>query len=167
VSANVKTNAIHSFLVQNVSLYENSAAQSIINTMPTEQTTAAYFIFNDLYFQDCLDIQVRKTYSSLMNKLIVIGLIVIGTIFAMTNISQSCQFNTDCAPGSQCLKASGALYGACVGGISPGNKHDNKPVYSPLDPNRTYGNTCSFDTDCGPGSACVKTTGIYGTCMRR
>ena len=77
----------------------------------------------------------------------------------------ACSFDTDCSPGSTCAKASGSLYGACVGGISPGNTNDNQPVYAPLDINKTYGNTCSFDTDCGPGSQCVKDGGIYGTCM--
>jgi len=78
----------------------------------------------------------------------------------------ACSFDTDCQPGSVCLKASGSIYGVCVGGISPGNRNDQQPVYDPLDVNRTYGNTCSFDIDCGPGSVCVKGSGIYGTCMR-
>jgi hypothetical protein len=79
----------------------------------------------------------------------------------------ACQFNTDCNAGSKCMKASGSLYGVCVGGISPGNSNDRQPVYAPLDINRTYGNTCSFNTDCGPGSVCVKSGGIHGTCMKR
>jgi hypothetical protein len=83
-------------------------------------------------------------------------------------ISLACSFDTDCSPGSKCVKANGQIYGVCVGGISPGNTNDQQPVYSPLDPNRTVGNTCSFDTDCGPGSQCVKSqTSIYGACMRR
>lgn len=78
----------------------------------------------------------------------------------------ACQFNTDCSPGSECIKSSGSLYGVCAGGISPGNSNDRQPVYSPLDINGTYGNTCSFNTDCGPGSKCVKGSGsIYGVCM--
>ena len=78
----------------------------------------------------------------------------------------ACQFDTDCNPGSKCLKASGSIYGVCAGGTSPGNKNDRTPVYSPRDTNRTYGNTCSFNTDCGPGSVCVKSGGsTYGTCM--
>jgi hypothetical protein len=80
--------------------------------------------------------------------------------------SNACQFNTDCSPGSACLKASGSLYGICAGGLSPGNSNDSQPVYAPLDLNGTYGDTCSFNTDCGPGSVCVK-SGLYGTCMRR
>lgn len=77
----------------------------------------------------------------------------------------ACQFDTDCTPGSICLKASFDIYGACVGGIAPGNSNDRQPVYSPMDLNKSYGDTCQFDTDCGPGSSCVKGNGIYGTCM--
>ena len=103
-----------------------------------------------------------------MRKLILISFLIL--IFKVAFFSQAfaCQFDTDCQPGSRCVKAQGAIYGVCVGGISPGNRHDRVPVYDPLDLNRTYGNTCSFDTDCGPGSVCVKSPGsIYGTCMRR
>lgn len=81
------------------------------------------------------------------------------TIFA-------CTFDTDCNPGSKCAKSSGSIYGVCLGGISPGNSNDREPVRAPLDVNGTYGNTCSFNTDCGPGSACVKRGGIEGVCMR-
>jgi len=78
----------------------------------------------------------------------------------------ACSFDTDCNPGSKCAKASGSIYGVCLGGISPGNNNDSQPVQSPLDPNKTYGNTCSFDTDCGQGSQCIKQGGIKGVCMR-
>lgn len=79
----------------------------------------------------------------------------------------ACQLDTDCGVGSQCLKAGGQVYGVCAGGMNPGNKSDRSPVYSPLDPNRTVGNTCDFDTSCGPGSKCIKGSGqIHGVCMR-
>ena len=87
-------------------------------------------------------------------------------VFIFQTTAFACQFNTDCQPGSKCLKSSGSIYGACVGGISPGNSNDSKPVYSPTDINGTYGNSCQFNTDCGPGSKCVKSSGIYGTCMK-
>jgi hypothetical protein len=81
--------------------------------------------------------------------------------------SLACSFDTDCSPGNKCVKARGSIYGVCTGGISPGNRHDRAPVFSPLDPNRTTGNTCSFDTDCGPGSTCLKGAGsIEGACVR-
>jgi len=79
----------------------------------------------------------------------------------------ACQFDVDCSPGSKCLKKRSQLYGVCIGGIKPGNKWDKKPVYDPLDTNRTTGNTCSFNVDCGPGSKCVKSHGIYGVCLRK
>jgi len=54
-----------------------------------------------------------------------------------------------------------------MGGIMPGNRHDREPVYDPLDINGSFGNTCQFNTDCGPGSTCAKSSGsIYGTCVR-
>lgn len=87
-------------------------------------------------------------------------------VLLMPAAALACSFDTDCQPGSRCLKADGSLYGVCVGGLSPGNSNDRRPVYAPMDLNRTYGNTCSFDTDCGIGSKCVKEAGsINGICI--
>jgi len=102
-----------------------------------------------------------------MKKYIVVTILATALATCVYSHAVACSFNTDCQPGSTCQKSSGSIYGVCVGGISPGNKNDRVPVYAPTDPNRTYGNTCSFNTDCGPGSECVKSGGIKGTCMRR
>ncbi len=80
--------------------------------------------------------------------------------------SLACSFDTDCGVGSKCVKASGAIYGICAGGLFPGNRYDQEPVYAPLDINQTYGNTCNFDVECGPGSKCLKGGGIEGVCVK-
>ena len=89
-----------------------------------------------------------------------------GLVF-LSQASMACSFDVDCEPGSKCLKSRGEIYGICAGGISPGNKHDKQPVYAPLDLNRTVGNTCSFDVDCGPGSKCLKDRySVDGVCVK-
>ncbi len=78
----------------------------------------------------------------------------------------ACAFNTDCQVGSKCVKQQGQLYGICMGGLFPGNQNDSQPVKNLLDINGTHGDTCSFNTDCGPGSKCLKSSGsIYGVCI--
>jgi hypothetical protein len=95
-----------------------------------------------------------------------IGVAVI-SMLCFVRSTLACDFDTDCGVGSRCLKAAGQIHGICAGGMNPGNSSDRSPVYSPLDPNRTVGNTCNFNTDCGPGSKCVKEAGqIHGVCMR-
>ena len=102
-----------------------------------------------------------------MKHIILKHLVFAGVVFLFSaSQSLACSFDTDCGVGSKCLKSSGDMYGVCVGGMNPGNSNDRVPVTAPLDLNHSYGNTCSFDTQCGPGSRCVKESGnITGTCM--
>ncbi len=98
-----------------------------------------------------------------MKKLLVT--LIVGVLFPVASFA--CAFDTDCSPGSKCKKASGSIYGVCYGGMFPGNKNDREPVKAPMDLNGTYGDTCSFDTDCGPGSKCAKKSGsIEGVCLK-
>lgn len=101
------------------------------------------------------------------SRFILVAAILIAFLMAPTQQAIGCQFDTDCQPGSNCIKSVGQIYGICIGGSMPGNRYDSEPVYAPLDLNRTYGNTCQFDVDCGPGSKCTKSSGsINGTCIR-
>jgi hypothetical protein len=79
----------------------------------------------------------------------------------------ACAFDTDCSPGSKCVRPKGLVIGMCTGGQFPGNRHDQKPFHDPFDPNRTAGNTCSFSIECGPNSHCQMGLGIYGVCVRK
>lgn len=80
-------------------------------------------------------------------------------------VAHACTFDTDCDIGSKCMKTDEAIHGACVGGLFPGNSNDSNPGYSVGDGQDSYGNTCSFDSDCGTGSSCVKNDGVFGACM--
>ncbi len=80
--------------------------------------------------------------------------------------AMACAFDTDCSPGSKCVKPSGRVNGMCTGGTFPGNQYDQKPYSDPFDPNRTAGKTCSFNIECGSGNHCQKGLGIYGVCQR-
>lgn len=79
--------------------------------------------------------------------------------------ANTCRSDTDCNPEASCLKATGSVYGVCGEDVSPGNGTGLQPGNAPLDLEGTSGNTCQFDIDCGLGSSCVKSSGIYGMCM--
>jgi hypothetical protein len=77
----------------------------------------------------------------------------------------ACSLDSECAPGSICLKASGSASGVCIGDLSVGNQSGQPSEDVPLDPSGTSGKKCSFDTDCGTGSRCVKSSTIDGVCI--
>jgi hypothetical protein len=81
--------------------------------------------------------------------------------------AMACSYSTDCSPGSKCVKSGGNVLGICSGGLLPGNRNDRQPYKDPFDPNRTVGNTCSFNIDCGSGNHCAMGSGIYGVCVRK
>ena len=48
--------------------------------------------------------------------------------------AMACAFDTDCSPGSKCVKPSGRVNGMCTGGQFPGNKYDKQPYTDPFRP---------------------------------
>ena len=80
--------------------------------------------------------------------------------------AMACAFDTDCSAGSRCVKPAGRVIGMCTGGQFPGNRYDQKPYSDPFDPNRTAGNTCQFNIECGPGNHCAKGLASFGVCVR-
>ena len=86
------------------------------------------------------------------------------TVVGASGYVHACSFNTDCNPGSKCLKKVGQIYGACVGGMSPGRSSNN--IYNNPYGNSKKGDKCSYNTDCDPGSRCLKESGkMYGACL--
>lgn len=89
------------------------------------------------------------------------------SVFALSIVqATACSFDTDCSPGSKCVKPGGRVVGMCTGGQFPGNRYDKKAYSDPFDPNRTAGKTCSFNIECGPGNHCAMGLGLYGVCVR-
>jgi hypothetical protein len=102
-----------------------------------------------------------------MNKLLkILNLAAMAWVLSSAGAA-ACAFDTDCSPGSKCVRPKGFVIGMCTGGQFPGNRYDQKPFHDPFDPNRTAGNTCSFNIECGPNNHCQKGLGIYGVCVRK
>jgi hypothetical protein len=88
--------------------------------------------------------------------------LLLAAFVTMIGPAMACESDDDCLPGSQCLKASGSMYGMCAAVLSP-DASGQLPVSSPG--NRTWGNTCTFDVDCAPGTHCFKEGSAEGFCM--
>ena len=89
-------------------------------------------------------------------------------LLALPATASACMTFSDCEIGSKCVKRGGNIYGVCKGGMSPGNAHDKRPVYDPMDPDGTYGDACTSDVNCGIASRCARRHGAgEGTCVRR
>lgn len=77
----------------------------------------------------------------------------------------ACQFDTECMPGSSCVKSANGLFGVCAGGLSPGNANDRNPPPR-VDSSDKRGMPCSFDLECGIGGRCEKGTLVKGVCVK-
>lgn len=94
--------------------------------------------------------------------------LVVALVICCPSLVLACWSNLDCELGSKCIKGQGQMYGICAGGSRPGNSNDQEPVQAPMDMNKTYGNTCSSDFDCGLGSMCLKERGhMDGVCVKK
>lgn len=76
----------------------------------------------------------------------------------------ACQFDVDCGPGATCKKSPTEFYGACVGGVSPGNRNDDRPRPKPNSQDK-FGDRCQSDAQCGGLYRCDKNPeDVYGAC---
>ena len=86
------------------------------------------------------------------------NLIVVIILCLTSTPAFACVFDTDCKRGgSVCVD------GVCKGDLPSGNGDDNVPAPA----KRARGKTCEDDSDCRPGSGCIKGSGIEGVCIGR
>ncbi|MDD5562006.1 MAG: hypothetical protein PHT50_07790 [Candidatus Omnitrophica bacterium] len=84
------------------------------------------------------------------------------------SFSLACSSDVECPGGGACIRYAGSVYGECAGSLFPVDFDDTQLIYSSLNVSQAYGNPCSVDSICAPGSVCVKASGaIYGTCMKQ
>lgn len=95
--------------------------------------------------------------------------LILAALVTIPTAAVPCDFNTDCNVGSKCVKERIGTPGICVGGLEPGRPKDQPPPRDFMrdlrDLNRTKGEQCSFNVDCGIGAMCLKESGkLYGVC---
>lgn len=115
--------------------------------------------------QQAIEASIKFNLVGLKFKLAASALVLLG-VQAIAFGTMACSFDTDCSPGSKCVKPAERVIGMCTGGQFPGNRYDKIPYSDPFDPNRTAGKTCSFGIECGPGNHCQMGSGTYGVCVR-
>ncbi len=73
----------------------------------------------------------------------------------------------DCEIGNQCVIVTNNDYGVCIGGRSPGNSNDERPIKIKGDLDETFGDVCENNMDCGPRSFCEMrfAVGREGVCF--
>jgi hypothetical protein len=104
-------------------------------------------------------------------------------LFALALLASSsafaCRYDIDCRPGAKCVKNSGNMFGACksagvIGdarmfeGLERGaDKKGADRKQSKLNPNHTYSQSCTFDSECSLSYRCSRITGgRTGLCVR-
>lgn len=76
-----------------------------------------------------------RELGDVMAKLTTMPSIAAAALMLSSAAAMACAFDTDCSPGSKCVKPKGFVTGMCTGGLFPGNRHDQKPFHDPFDPN--------------------------------
>ena len=85
------------------------------------------------------------------------GLVIVGVLCLTSMPALACVFDTDCKPGFSCRN------GACSG--IEMNSGDVKPS---VPKERVKGaKYCTYDSDCGEGSRCIKGSLLEGVCLGR
>ena len=88
-------------------------------------------------------------------------------LFGLPLASLACVVANVCNPGSQCAKEPNEAYGVCIGGLTPFNTNNQRPLFAPTDATRVNGSTRSFNEQCAPEARCITVDGhMDGVCKR-
>jgi len=75
----------------------------------------------------------------------------------------ACEFDSDCAAGSHCVRQGGQMSGICASRTDPGGPVDR--TSDPFQRANPSGQGCTSDTQCNFGCQCQKAPNqVYGVC---